>query len=100
MAEQEEMAPEWDVWEVFCQLKQGAPHEHVGSVHAADPEQALLNARDLYARRDNVLSMWVVPANEICATSPSDQGPMFEACNDKPYLHPSFYKTPRGIRNL
>ena len=36
---------------MFIQPKPGAPHEHCGSVHAVDAEQALQNARDVYARR-------------------------------------------------
>ena len=42
---------QWPLWEVFTQRAQGAPHEHAGSVHAADAEHALQNARDVYARR-------------------------------------------------
>ena len=54
VAEQTEaLAPDsqWPLWEVFTQSEQGAPHEHAGSLHAADAEQALQNARDVYARR-------------------------------------------------
>ena len=53
---------EGDLWEVFVQSETGAPHEHVGSVHATDGEMALQNARDAYARRGNVVSIWVVPS--------------------------------------
>lgn len=91
---------EWGLYEVFVQTKLGAPHEHFGSVHAADPEHALQNARDVYGRRDTVTSMWVVPSQQITATSPSDTGPFFEASYDKPYRHPSFYTVPRGVRHL
>ena len=35
---------EWPLWEVFVQEKQGAPHEHAGSLHAPDAEMALQNA--------------------------------------------------------
>ena len=37
--------------EVFVQLETGKPPEHAGSLRAPDPELALLNARDVYARR-------------------------------------------------
>ena len=89
---------QWPLWEVFTQKDGGAPHEHAGSVHAPDAEIALQNARDVYGRRGNVVSMWVVPSNFITA-SPSDQaGPFFDPGNDKPYRHPQFYKTPRGVK--
>ncbi|RMI13211.1 MAG: 1,2-phenylacetyl-CoA epoxidase subunit B [Calditrichaeota bacterium] len=91
---------QWKLWEVFVQEKQGAPHEHAGSVHAPDAEMALQNARDVYARRGRPLSIWVVPSEAITATTPSDEGPFFDPGNDKVYRHPQFYKVPRGVKNL
>ena len=88
---------QWPLWEVFVQEAQGAPHAHAGSVHAVDAEQALLNARDVYGRR-GALSMWVVPAIQITATSPDDAGPFFDPGDDKIYRHPQFYKTPSGVK--
>lgn len=91
---------QWQLWEVFTQEAQGAPHEHAGSVRATDAEHALQNARDVYARRGKVLSIWVVPTTNIAATTPGDVGPFFEPGNDKPYRHPHFYKVPRGVKGL
>ena len=91
---------QWGLWEVFTQESQGAPHEHAGSVHATDAAHALQNARDVYGRRGKVISMWVVPSDAIAATTPGDAGPFFDPGNDKPYLHPHFYKAPRGVRGV
>ena len=91
---------QWPLWEVFTQGQQGAPYEHAGSVHAADAEQALQNARDVYARRGEALSLWVVPSSAIVASSPSDAGPFFDPGNDKAYRHPQFYKVLRGVKGL
>src|SRR5262249_17930665 len=91
-------ADEWPLWEVFTQAKEGAPHEHAGSVHAPDAELALQNARDVYARRGEVVSLWVVPSSAIVASSPNESGPFFDPADDKPYRHPQFYRTPRGVR--
>jgi ring-1,2-phenylacetyl-CoA epoxidase subunit PaaB len=91
---------QWPLWEVFLQPPEGAPHEHAGSVHAPTAEQALQNARDVYARRGEAVSIWVVPSAEITASSPTDMGPFFDPGNDKPYRHPQFYKVPRGVRVL
>lgn len=88
------------LWEVFVQPSYGAPHEHVGSVRATDKELAIQNARDVYSRRGQVLSMWIVPSNEITATSPSDKDYLFDPADDKPYRHPQFYKVPRGVKGL
>ena len=91
---------QWPLWEVFVQTKLGKPHEHAGSVHAPDAEMALQNGRDVYARRDSVTSIWVVPSNAITATSPADEGPFFDPSEDKVYRHPTFYKVPKGVKNL
>ena len=88
----------WPLWEVFSQGKQGAPFEHMGSVHATDAEHALQNARDAYARRNEGVSFWVVPSAAITASTPEDMGPFFDPANDKPYRHPQFYKVPRGVK--
>ena len=91
---------QWPLWEVFAQEDGGAPHEHVGSIHAADAEMALQNARDVYGRRGKVVSLWVVPSNDITA-SPSDwAGPFFDPGADKIYRHPQFYKIPRGLKGF
>ncbi len=90
----------WPLWEVFTQKKTGSPHEHAGSVHAPDSEIALQNARDVYARRNEAVSLWVVKSEMVIATSPGDSGPFFDPANDKMYRHPNFYKTPEGVKNL
>ena len=61
---------------------------------------AVENARDLYTRRQEGVSIWVVPATEITATSPEDEGPFFEPAEDKVYRHPTFYPVPDGVENL
>jgi len=91
---------QWPLWEVFTQSEQGAPHEHAGSLHAVDAEQALQNARDVYSRRGGVISLWVIPSGAITASSPSESGPFFDPGADKAYRHPQFYKVPRGVRGV
>jgi ring-1,2-phenylacetyl-CoA epoxidase subunit PaaB len=56
---------QWPRYQVFLQEKQGEPHQDAGSVHAPDPEMALLNARDVFVRRPECVSLWVVEANRI-----------------------------------
>ncbi|MBI2795225.1 MAG: 1,2-phenylacetyl-CoA epoxidase subunit B [Gemmatimonadetes bacterium] len=89
---------QWPLWEVFTQEQTGQPHEHAGSVHAVDAEQALQNARDVFGRRGKVVSVWVVPTEQITASTPGDAGPFFDPGSDKAYRHPQFYKAPRGVR--
>lgn len=88
---------QWPVWEVFVQQKSGRPHQHVGSVHATDAEHAIQNARDVYARREKPISIWVVPGENIAATTPKDSEAFFDPADDKVYRHPLFYKIPKGV---
>lgn len=94
----EEDKNDWPLWEVFTQDNKGNPHSHCGSVHAPDAELALQNARDVYTRRGNTVSVWVVPADAITASSPEESGAFFDPSDDKVYRHPQFYKVPRGVR--
>jgi len=91
---------EWPLWEVFIRGAHGLAHRHVGSLHAPDAKMAMRNARDVYTRRNEGLSIWVVPAEAITASSPSDKGPLFEPANSKVYRHPTFFKIPDEIGNM
>lgn len=60
---------QWPRFEVFQQEKESQPHKNVGSVHAADAEMALQNARDVFVRRPQTRSLWVVPESALLAVS-------------------------------
>ncbi len=91
---------QWPLWEVFLQPPGGAAHEHAGSVHAVDAESALQNARDVYSRRREAVSIWVVPSAAIVASASEDAPSFFDPADDKVYRHPQFYKVPRGVRGV
>ncbi|MBA5779395.1 1,2-phenylacetyl-CoA epoxidase subunit B [Stappia sp. F7233] len=88
------------LWEVFIRSRTGMAHRHVGSVHAADPEMALQAARDVYTRRGEGLSVWVVPSSAIVASDPDEKGMMFEPTGTKIYRHPTFYEIPDEVGNM
>ncbi|HAT87987.1 1,2-phenylacetyl-CoA epoxidase subunit PaaB [Cohaesibacter gelatinilyticus] len=88
------------LWEVFIRARNGMAHRHAGSVHAADAEMALQAARDVYTRRGEGLSLWVVPSNAIVANDPDEKGMMFEPTADKIYRHPTFYEIPEEVGNM
>ena len=88
------------LWEVFVQKKAGQPFVHSGNLHAYDKEMALQNARDLYTRRGEGMSIWVVLSDAIVSSSPEDMGPFFEPANDKIFRHPTFYQIPDGIVHM
>ncbi|HEY7899652.1 MAG TPA: 1,2-phenylacetyl-CoA epoxidase subunit PaaB [Caulobacteraceae bacterium] len=93
-------ARDWPLWEVFVRSRGGLAHRHVGSVHAADSAMALEAARDVYTRRSEGISLWVVRSAEIVASDPAEAGPLFAPAEDKVYRHPTFYHIPEGVKHL
>ena len=91
-------AGSWPLWEVFVRARRGLSHNHVGSLHAPDATMALRNARDVYTRRQEGVSIWVVPTGAITATSPDEKDPFFEPAADKAYRHPTFYDIPGRVQ--
>ena len=59
---------EWPLWEVFVRAKAGLDHKHCGSLHAADSKMAIQLARDVYTRRQEGTSVWVVRSDQIVAS--------------------------------
>src|SRR5689334_18757810 len=92
--------PNMPLWEVFIRSRNGLAHKHVGSLHAADTTLALQAARDIYTRRGEGLSIWVVPSNAITASDPSEKGMMFEPAESKIYRHPTFYDVPDEVGHM
>ncbi|MCW2611486.1 MAG: ring,2-phenylacetyl-CoA epoxidase subunit PaaB [Actinomycetota bacterium] len=88
------------LWEVFVRSRRGLSHVHAGSLHASDAAMALRNARDVYTRRNEGVSIWVVPAAEITASSPDEKEQFFDPAGDKVYRHPTFYELPAEVRHL
>ena len=91
---------DWPLWEVFIRSKQGLDHKHVGSLHAADAQMAIENARDVYTRRMEGISIWVVESKYIHASSPDEAESLYEPANDKAYRHPTFYVLPEAVKNM
>ena len=94
------MRKEWPLWEVFIRSAHGLNHRHVGSLHAADAETAIHNARDVYTRRKEGVSIWVVKSADITASVPSEKGPLFDPAEDKVYRHPTFYDIPDDVEHM
>ncbi|MEU9132788.1 1,2-phenylacetyl-CoA epoxidase subunit PaaB [Kitasatospora sp. NPDC048540] len=90
----------WPLYEVFVRPRRGLNHVHVGSLHAPDDRMALLNARDLYTRRNEGVSLWVVRSDAITASTPDEQDPFFAPSGDKVYRHPTFYDIPEDVPHI
>ncbi len=90
----------WPLWEVFIRQRRGLSHTHAGSIHAPDAETALQNARDVYTRRSEGVSLWVVPSSAITASDPDAAEEFFDPAADKPYRHPTFYTIPEEVGHM
>lgn len=91
---------QWPLWEVFIRSKNGLEHRHCGSLHAADSSMALENARDVYTRRMEGISIWVVESVHITASQSSESQELFDPAHDKVYRHPTFYHLPEGVKHM
>ena len=91
---------DWPLWEVFIRSKQGLDHKHVGSLHAADARMAIENARDVYTRRQEGISIWVVESKYIHASNPEEADSLYDPANDKVYRHPTFYDLPDELKHM
>jgi ring-1,2-phenylacetyl-CoA epoxidase subunit PaaB len=90
----------WPLWEVFVRSSRGLSHVHAGSLHAPDAEMALRNARDLYTRRNEGVSLWVVRSTDILASEPDSKDAMFESPKGKDYRHATYYTESEGVKHL
>lgn len=88
---------QFQTYEVFHQVKRGAQHQHVGIVHAPNPEMALLYAKEQYARREKTINLWVVPSAAVFATEYLDAD-IFSTTEEKIYRDPATYKVMERIQ--
>jgi len=88
------------LFEVFVRSRRGLDYKHVGSLHAEDHEMALQHARDVYTRRSEGVSIWVVKSSDIVASQEDDRSSFYDPMDDKPYRHATFYHVPEEVKHL
>src|SRR3982074_2941596 len=88
------------VGEVFLRTQNGLAHKHAGSLHAPDAALAVENARDVYTRRNEGVSIWGARSTDIYASAPAEKEELFEPAKSKVYRHPTFYKVPEEVKHL
>ncbi len=88
------------LFEVFLRSRRGLDHKHVGSLHAEDHEQALEYARDVYTRRGEGVSIWVVKSADIVASQEEDCESFYDPQDDKPYRHATHYQLPDKVNTM
>jgi len=81
----------FETYEVFHQKKRGAHHQHVGVVHAPNPEMALLFAKEQYGRRGVSVNIWVTRTADVFA-SDYDDSDIFATTPEKLYREAAPYK--------
>ncbi|MGB4958050.1 MAG: 1,2-phenylacetyl-CoA epoxidase subunit PaaB [Saprospiraceae bacterium] len=91
---------DWPLFEIFIRSKNGLNHKHVGSLHAPDATIAIQNARDVYTRRMEGVSIWVVESIHITASNPDAKESFFDPAEDKIYRHPTFYELPDALKHM
>ena len=91
---------DWPLWEIFIRSKQGLDHKHAGSLHATDAKMAIENARDVYTRRSEGVSIWVVESKYIHASNPEEASELYDPANDKVYRYPTFYDLPDEVKHM
>ncbi|MEM9533353.1 MAG: 1,2-phenylacetyl-CoA epoxidase subunit PaaB [Pseudomonadota bacterium] len=88
------------LFEVFLRSRRGLDHKHVGSLHAENHEMALGYARDVYTRRSEGVSIWVVRSDDIVASQEEDAEAFYDPMDDKVYRHASFYDVPDEVKHM
>ena len=88
------------LYEVFVRSRRGLEHKHAGSVHAESGEMALQYARDVYTRRSEGVSLWVVKSSDITASQEEDAQMFYDPSDDKPYRHAMHYQLPDEVNNM
>ena len=68
--------------------------------YGRESRMAIENARDVYTRRQEGISIWVVESKHIIASDPADSDPFFEPAVDKIYRHPTFYDLPDEVKHM
>ena len=61
---------------------------------------AIQMARDVYTRRQEGSSVWVVQSNQIVASDPGDKDMFFDPAEDKVYRHPTFFHLPKEVDHM
>ncbi len=94
------MSEPMPLYEVFVRSKRGLEHRHAGSLRAQDAEMAIQYAREIYTRRQEGVSLWVVRSSDIVASQEEDAAAFFDPADDKPYRQATYYDLPEGVKNL
>jgi ring-1,2-phenylacetyl-CoA epoxidase subunit PaaB len=91
---------EWPLWEIFIRSQHGLAHRHVGSLHAADAAMAIKNARDVYTRRNEGVSIWAVRSADVVASARATRSRCSSPQTTRYTRHPTFFPMPDEVKHL
>lgn len=72
-------------YQVFHQMKPDKPFQHVGIVHASDPEMGFVFAKEVFSRRQTCSGIWIIDTTCIKTTEYTDgTRSVYELLNPEP----------------
>ncbi len=90
----------WPLWEVFVRSRARAlAHARRQPARTGRRDGPAQRTRRVHPPEEGV-SIWVVPAGSITASSPDEKDAFFDPAGDKIYRHPTFYDVPDGVEHL
>lgn len=84
-------------YEFFHLMKRGKQHQHVGSVEARNPQEALSMAKPAFINEKPVFNVWVIRTADILFNAEEDKI-MWDTLPDKKFREASDYKAGDKIK--
>lgn len=84
-------------YEFFHLMKRGKQHQHVGSVEARNPQEALAQAKPAFINDKPVFNVWVIKTADILFNAEEDKI-MWDTLPDKKFREASDYKAGDKIK--
>lgn len=84
-------------YEFFHLMKRGKQHQHVGSIEARNPQEALALAKPAFINEKPVFNAWVIKTSDILFTSEEDKN-IWDTLPDKKFRDASDYKASDKIK--
>ena len=94
------MSKDWPLFEVFIRSQAGPRAQTCRQPSCRRCAMAIENARDVYTRRMEGVSIWVVESRFIHASDPGESDSLFDPASDKVYRHPTFYDLPDELKHM
>jgi ring-1,2-phenylacetyl-CoA epoxidase subunit PaaB len=91
---------EWPLFEVFIRAARASSTSTPAASTRPMRKWRSITRVTCYTRRQEGVSIWVVPSAQIVASDPADADALFEPARDKIYRHPTFYAIPDEVKNL